>query len=125
MRTNDPPRRCISVFKHWRADRAAGLVWRHHERWGRRHLAPLTGASSLRRADLKNLFHLRASYTDETRRLVENIASKGIRKLAVVYLDNPYRKEVLGDVIRSLDAAGVKTAAQVAPRVRHFLHVSL
>lgn len=78
------------------------------------HLAPLTGASSLRRADLKNLFHVRASYTDETRRLVENIVSMGITKLAVVYLDNAYGKEVLGDVIRSLDSAGVKTTAQVA-----------
>ena len=37
------------------------------------HLAPLTGASSLRRAELKNLFHVRASYTDETRRLVKSL----------------------------------------------------
>lgn len=78
------------------------------------HLAPLTGASSLRRADTQNLFHVRASYTDETRRLVQNLVSMGITKLTVVYLDNPYGKEVLGDVSRALEAAGIKSIAQVA-----------
>ena len=78
------------------------------------HLAPLTGASSLRRPDLRNLFHVRASYTDETRRLVQNLVSMGITSLAVVYLDNPYGKEVLGDIVSSLDAAGIKTVAQAA-----------
>ena len=78
------------------------------------HLAPLTGASSLRRPELRNLFHVRASYTDESRRLVQNLVGMGITSLAVVYLDNAYGKEVLGDIVNALDAAGIKTVAQSA-----------
>jgi branched-chain amino acid transport system substrate-binding protein len=78
------------------------------------HLAPLTGASSLRTNNTQNLFHVRASYTDETRRLVENLVSMGIKDLAMVYLDNPYGKEVLADATKALTAVGIKTVAQAA-----------
>jgi branched-chain amino acid transport system substrate-binding protein len=71
------------------------------------HLAPLTGASSLRKAELKNVFHLRASYTDEITRLVHNLVSMGIRDLAIVYLDNPYGKELAEDAKRALASSGI------------------
>lgn len=78
------------------------------------HLGPLTGASSLRKADLRNVFHVRASYTDEMNRLVQNVVSMGIRDLALVYLDNPYGKEVAEDAQRALTASGIKAVASVA-----------
>lgn len=78
------------------------------------HLAPMTGATSLRRSDSRNVFHVRASYTDETRRLVHNLVGMGIRSLAIVHLDNAYGKEVLGDVNLALEEAGIKTVAEVA-----------
>jgi branched-chain amino acid transport system substrate-binding protein len=78
------------------------------------HLAPLTGATSLRGADLRNLFHVRASYTDETSRLVKFLVSMSINNLAIVYLDNPYGKEVLADAVRALAEANIKAVAQVA-----------
>lgn len=81
---------------------------------GTPHLGPLTGASSLRKAGLRNVFHVRASYTDEMNRLVQNLVSMGIRDLAVVYLDNPYGKEVAQDAQRALTAAGIKAVASVA-----------
>jgi branched-chain amino acid transport system substrate-binding protein len=71
------------------------------------HLAPLTGASSLRKAELKNVFHLRASYTDEITRLVHNLVNMGIRDLAIVYLDNPYGKELAEDAKRALASSGI------------------
>jgi len=81
---------------------------------GTPHLAPLTGASSLRKAELRNIYHVRASYTDEMNRLVQNLVSMGIRDLAVVYLDNPYGKEVAEDAARALKTSGIKAVAIVA-----------
>lgn len=78
------------------------------------HLAPLTGASSLRKSEYQNVFHLRASYTDEINRLVQSLVSMGIHDLAMVYLDNPYGKEVAQDTTRALALANVKATAMVA-----------
>jgi len=71
------------------------------------HLAPLTGASSLRKTGLRNLFHIRASYSDEIQRLVRNIASMGIKNIAVAYTDNAYGKEVSEETIGLLKNAGI------------------
>jgi branched-chain amino acid transport system substrate-binding protein len=78
------------------------------------YIAPLTGASSLRKAGMRNVFHVRASYTDETQRLVQKLVTMGIKDLAIVYLDNGFGKEVLGDATRALEAQGVKAVVQVA-----------
>lgn len=81
---------------------------------GTPHLGPLTGASSLRKPELHNVYHVRASYTDEMNRLVQNLVSMGIRDLALVYLDNPYGKEVAGDATRAMATSGIKAVAMVA-----------
>ncbi len=77
------------------------------------YIAPLTGASSLRKAS-RNVFHVRASYTDETTRLVDKLVTMGIKSLAIVYLDNSFGKEVLADAQKALTAAGIKASAEVA-----------
>ncbi len=77
------------------------------------YIAPLTGASSLRKAS-RNVFHVRASYTDETTRLVAKLVNMGITNLAIVYLDNPFGKEVLADAQKAMTAAGIKATAEVA-----------
>ncbi|MGH6638168.1 MAG: ABC transporter substrate-binding protein [Polaromonas sp.] len=78
------------------------------------YVAPLTGASSLRKPGMRNVFHVRASYTDETQRLVQKLVTMGIKDLGIVYLDNPFGKEVLGDATRALQAQGVKAVVQAA-----------
>ena len=78
------------------------------------YVAPLTGASSLRKAGMRNVFHVRASYTDETQRLVQKLVGMGIKDLAIVYMDNGFGKEVLADAVAALQTQGVKAAAQVA-----------
>lgn len=78
---------------------------------GTPHLGPLTGASSLRKADLQNVFHVRASYTDEMNRLVQSLVAMGIRDLAMVVLDNPYGKEMAEDATRALAVSGIKAVA--------------
>ena len=81
---------------------------------GMPHLAPLTGASSLRKSELQNVFHVRASYTDEMTRLVESLVAMGIRDLAMVVLDNPYGKEMAEDATRALAVTGIKALAVVS-----------
>jgi branched-chain amino acid transport system substrate-binding protein len=77
------------------------------------YIAPLTGATSLRKAS-KNVFHVRASYSDETQRLVAKLVNMGIKNLAIVYLDNGFGKEVLADAQKALTANGIKAVAEVA-----------
>ncbi|MCD6664660.1 MAG: ABC transporter substrate-binding protein, partial [Hydrogenophaga sp.] len=84
------------------------------EEAGITHLAPLTGAASLRRSDFRHLFHVRASYTDEIQRLVGSLVSMGIKDLAVVHLDNPYGREVLEDAVKAMTQVGIKAVATVA-----------
>jgi branched-chain amino acid transport system substrate-binding protein len=78
------------------------------------YVAPLTGASSLRKPGMRNVFHVRASYTDETQRLVQKLVGMGIKDLAIVYLDNGFGKEVLADAVQALQAQGAKAVTQAA-----------
>ena len=77
------------------------------------HVAPVTGAASLRKG-ARNVFHVRASYTDEVTRLIERLTGMGLKGLGVVYLDNGYGRELLEVATRSLAQLGMKPALQVA-----------
>ncbi|RQO84060.1 ABC transporter substrate-binding protein [Acidovorax sp. FJL06] len=77
------------------------------------YVAPLTGASSLRKGG-RNVFHVRASYTDEVRRLVQRLAGMGLQGIGVVYLDNGYGREMLEDATRSLAEQNIKPTVQAA-----------
>ncbi|HEY2927228.1 ABC transporter substrate-binding protein [Piscinibacter sp.] len=57
--------------------------------------APLTGATSARPADMRNVFNVRASYPEEAERLIEHLATIGLKRIAVVYQNNSFGKEVL------------------------------
>ena len=77
------------------------------------YVAPFTGASSLRKG-ARNVFHVRASYTDEVRRLVQRLAGMGLKDIGVVYLDNAYGREMLEDSTRFLAEQGLKPLVQGA-----------
>ena len=77
------------------------------------YVAPITGASSLRKG-ARNVFHVRASYTDEVRRLVQRLAGMGLKSIGVVYLDNGYGREMLEDATRSLAEQSLKPSVQAA-----------
>ena len=77
------------------------------------YVAPFTGASSLRKG-ARNVFHVRASYTDEVRRLVQRLAGMGLKDIGVVYLDNAYGREMLEASTRFLAEQGLKPLVQVA-----------
>lgn len=65
----------------------------------------LTGAGALRRPESRHLFHVRASYAQETERVVEMLAGSGLQRLAVVYLDNAFGKDILGNAQRVLEGS--------------------
>lgn len=77
------------------------------------YVAPLTGASSLRK-NARNVFHVRASYTEEVQRLVQRLMGMGVKEIGIVFLDNAYGRELLEDANRALAAAGGKASVQAA-----------
>lgn len=57
--------------------------------------SPLTGASSARPADMRNVINVRASYPEEAERLVEHLSTINLKRIAVAYQNNSFGKEVL------------------------------
>lgn len=49
----------------------------------------MTGAAAARKASAP-LFHTRASYTDEVMKMVQHATTIGLKRIAVVYQDNPF-----------------------------------
>jgi branched-chain amino acid transport system substrate-binding protein len=63
---------------------------------------PITGAEALRQPFHKSVFHLRASYFDETALIVKELTSLGLKKIAVFYQNDAYGKAGLEGVTRAL-----------------------
>ncbi|AVO49483.1 ABC transporter substrate-binding protein [Melaminivora suipulveris] len=83
------------------------------EEAGLPHVAPITGATSLRKP-LRNVFHVRASYTDEVLRLIERLTGMGLKGLGIAYLDNGYGRELLEVATGALQKRGTPAAVQAA-----------
>lgn len=77
-------------------------------------VGPVTGAASLRQQPLKHVFHVRASYRDETQRILQQMLSWGIAGIAVVYLNNAFGQEVLKDAEAAFAARNVRSAGRFA-----------
>lgn len=58
------------------------------------YFAPFTGALLARPKDMRNVINVRASYPEETERLVQHLTTIGVRKIAVAYQNNAFGKEV-------------------------------
>jgi len=65
---------------------------------------PFTGAEALRDPFHKSVFHLRASYYDETGLIVRHLTSLGLTRIAVFYQNDAYGKAGLEGVTRALKA---------------------
>jgi branched-chain amino acid transport system substrate-binding protein len=63
---------------------------------------PFTGAEALRDPFSKVVFHVRASYYDETALIVRQLTTLGLKKIAVFYQDDAYGKAGLEGVRRAL-----------------------
>ncbi|MGY4830347.1 ABC transporter substrate-binding protein [Sphaerotilaceae bacterium SBD11-9] len=74
-------------------------------------LAPYTGAEDLRNPVNPYLFHIRASYTDETARMVEHLHTLGLRKFAVFYQNDGFGKSGLAGAEAALTKLNLKAVA--------------
>ena len=72
---------------------------------------PFTGAEVLRDPVSRVVFHLRASYYDETELIVKQLTSLGLNKIAVFYQNDSYGKAGLEGVTRALARRQLKAVA--------------
>ena len=70
-----------------------------------------TGAQALREPLNRYVFHVRASYFDETERIVQHLTTLGVKKIAVFYQNDSYGKAGLEGVERALTARKLKPVA--------------
>lgn len=75
-------------------------------------LAPYTGAQDLRDPMHPNIFHIRASYTDETAGMVEHLHTVGVRRIAVMYQDDPFGKSGLAGAEMAMKKLGLELVAK-------------
>jgi branched-chain amino acid transport system substrate-binding protein len=75
-------------------------------------IAPFTGAMGLREPFHRNVFHLRASYNDETALIVKQLTNLGLKKIGVFYQNDAYGKAGLDGVTLALSALNLKPIAQ-------------
>jgi len=72
---------------------------------------PFTGAQALREPMSRNVFHLRASYYDETALIVRQLTELGLKKIAVFRQDDSYGQAGLDGVQRALAMQGLEPVA--------------
>ncbi len=65
-------------------------------------VAPFTGAESLRQPFNRLVFHVRASYYDETALIVRQLVNLGVKKIAVFHQNDAYGKAGLDGVNKAL-----------------------
>jgi len=66
-------------------------------------IAPFTGAQALREPFNRYAFHVRASYFDETARIVNQLTSVGMKNIAVFHQNDSYGQAGLAGVVRALE----------------------
>lgn len=69
--------------------------------------APFTGADALRDDGNRNLFHLRASYGQEMRQIVDHLVTTGVRRIGVAYQGDSFGRAGLDGVTRALSHHGL------------------
>jgi branched-chain amino acid transport system substrate-binding protein len=74
-------------------------------------IAPFTGAESLRDPFNKLVFHVRASYYDETELIVKQLTQLDQKKIAVFHQNDAYGQAGLKGVLRALEKRGLKPVA--------------
>lgn len=72
--------------------------------------APYTGAQVCRIPGARNIFNVRASYAEEAEKAVQHLATIGIRRIAVVYQNNSFGKEVLAGAQLAMEQAKLPVA---------------
>lgn len=74
---------------------------------------PVTGASAFRDKFHPYLFHVRASYANEARRIVSQLRQTGIERVAVFYQDDGFGKALLGELRQAATLENMRFVAEV------------
>ena len=77
-------------------------------------IAPFSGAQVLHQPMNPFLFHLRASYQDEAKEIVETLPPLGISRIAILYQDDSFGKDGLDGFKRNLALSRIKALAEVS-----------
>ncbi len=72
---------------------------------------PFTGAEALREPFSRNVFHVRASYYDETGLIVKQLTGLGLKRIAIFRQDDSYGQAGADGVNRALQAQGLEATA--------------
>jgi branched-chain amino acid transport system substrate-binding protein len=75
-------------------------------------IAPYTGASALRDPFNPYIFHIRASYDDETKTMVDQFVATGLKRIAVFYQNDAFGQSGLAGVEKALDQHKLKIVAK-------------
>ena len=75
-------------------------------------VGPFTGAESLRTPHNRYIFHVRASYFDETEAIVQHLTAMSVNKIAVFYQNDGYGQAGLAGVERALKKRNMEIAAR-------------
>ncbi|CAG9173924.1 ABC transporter substrate-binding protein [Cupriavidus pinatubonensis] len=74
-------------------------------------IAPLTGAITLHRPVNRYVFNVRAKYQDEVARAVNHLSTSGMTRIAIVYANDGFGKDVYEGFTAALQARGAQPAA--------------
>jgi branched-chain amino acid transport system substrate-binding protein len=86
------------------------------------NFAPYTGSEALRQLSSRWLYHVRAGYSDETAKIVDHIALRGIKDIGAVYQNNAFGKESVANLERILAERKLKLSVS-APIANDFKDV--
>jgi branched-chain amino acid transport system substrate-binding protein len=75
-------------------------------------IGPFTGAQSLRDPFNRYIFHVRASYFDETEAIVDHLVRSGVTKIGVFYQNDAYGQAGLAGVERAMKKRNMTIAAK-------------
>lgn len=75
--------------------------------------APITGTPALRKVQIPQLFHVRASFRDELQYIVKHAKTIGIERIALFHTDDALGKSVLEELPGLLSSSGSQLAAAV------------
>lgn len=77
-------------------------------------IGTISGAEVLRKPVNRHMFHLRASYGDETAAIVKNLTTVGLTRVAVLYQDDGFGQAGLKGVMDALAAHQLKPVASAS-----------
>jgi len=73
-----------------------------------------SGAASVRAPELRGIYNVRASYAEETEKLVEHVVTLQMKRLAIAHQDNSFGREVLATALAALNKRGLKPTVVVS-----------